>query len=204
MAQLKVLVKMDSDTKDTAEHDERLRDLRRPLSHWGEYMIGSYQNRLRSGGRTSTPGLPPVSRHQGGLLQSMSYAIQGYTGISMGSSKIYAAILHFGGIISRKPGGPYLAIPVNDAARRLSDGAGSLRSITGLVFRGYTKVGPFGNRRVGILGFVKNAGKKNERFQPMFSLWDWVRIQAHPYLEATEKDLEKLNRILADWIGGRA
>ncbi|MCW5666526.1 MAG: phage virion morphogenesis protein [Piscinibacter sp.] len=136
-------LKITPDTREVIAALERIRkglpgegDMTRPMTTIGRIGVSSTQQRFRS--TTGPDGLrwkeSRRAKEQGGQTLSASARLRrsltynaGRDSVAWGTNVRYAAIHQFGGIIRAKSG-PFLAIPVTDAARA----AGSPRNMEGL------------------------------------------------------------------------
>lgn len=136
-------LKITPDTREVISALERMRkglpgegDMTQPMRTIGRIGVSSTQQRFRT--TTGPHGLrwkeSRRAKEQGGqtlsatarLRRSLSY-IAGRDSVAWGTNVKYAAIHQFGGVIRAKAG-PFLAIPITDAARA----AGSPRNMEGL------------------------------------------------------------------------
>lgn len=113
--------------------------------------------------------------------------------IRIGTNAIQGRILEYGGIISSK--GKKLAIPLNEAARRIArDTKGSLRNRTDLF------VLPIRGK----VFLARKVGKK-QKVQILFILKDSVRINPHPHFrpafsQAQDKMKDDFAKIMGETV----
>ena len=157
----------------------------RPMRAFAGYLqrkwVKSFENAPRRSIQAAKEGEPPL-RHSGGFARSITYNVMPGA-IEEGSTDIRGEILHEGGIIRKKAGGPLLTVGLTDEtygkrAREFGD----------LHFVPIRGGGPSGHAK-GML--VRGEG---EGFKPIFALMEQVRIRKHPWAVVDDEDEAEMLR----------
>lgn len=146
----------------------------------------SIQKNFQSGGRPKWP----ASRRGGAILQKSGRLAQSitvraeqvsdtkYAITARTNNIVYARIHQYGGTIRAKTKA-FLAIPLPAAGNKRPRDFGDKLQL---------RRSPGGHENQAVLGIVKNKGKKNEEFVPLFVLKKSVAIVARPYIVIQPQD----------------
>lgn len=154
----------------------------------------SIQKNFQVGGRPKWPATRrggAILQKSGRLAQSITVRMQeegtGKFGVTARTNHvIYARIHQYGGIV-RPRNTQFLAVPLPEAGNKRPKDFGDK-----LEFRkGATRA---------VLGIVKNKGKKNETFQPLFVLLKSVTIRARSYIVVQPEDATLFKQHITDSV----